>query len=108
MSWHLRFYRYTWFEDQSKSLEGLEFDDVVKRTESGDSDCLVAAGVMYHSRQEYSEARRYLFLAAEKCNCDAMIGVGLLHYRGHGVPENETEATRWFRLGAYEGNVTPE
>jgi len=106
MSWHLRFYKYKWFEDQSKALEGLEIDDLVKRAESGDTDCLVAVGVVRHSRQEYSDAMRYLSLAAENGNSSAMIGIGLLHYRGHGVPENEAEATRWFRLGAFKGNVT--
>jgi len=106
MSWHLRFYKYSWFEDQSKALEGLEFDDLVKRAEVGDTDCLVAVGVVHHSRQEYSDAMRYLSLAADKGNSDAMIGIGLLHYKGHGVPENEAEATRWFRIAAFKGNET--
>ena len=53
MSWHLRFYKYKWFEDQSKILEGLEIDDLVKRAESGDTDCLVAVGVVHQARQEY-------------------------------------------------------
>jgi len=106
MSWHLRFYKYKWFEDQSKALEGLELDDLVRRAESGDTDCEVAVGVVHHSRQEYSDAMRYLSLAAEKGNSNAMVGIGLLHYKGHGVPENEAEATRWFRIGAFKGNVT--
>ena len=106
MSWHLRFYKYKWFEDQSKALEGLEFDDLVKRAESGDTDCLVAVGVVHHSRQEYSDAMRCLSLAADRGNSNAMIGIGLLHYKGHGVPENEAEATRWFRMAAFKGNET--
>ena len=106
MSWHLRFYKYKWFEDQSKALEGLELDDLVKRAEVGDTDCLVAVGVVHHSRQEYSDAMRYLTLAADRGNSNAMIGIGLLHYKGHGVPENEAEATRWFRMAAFKGNET--
>jgi TPR repeat protein len=106
MSWHSRFYKYRWFEDQSKALEGLEFDNLVKRAESGDIDCLVAVGVVNKAREEYSDAMRYLSLAAEKGNSSAMIGIGLLHYRGQGVPENEPEATRWFRMGAMKGNET--
>ncbi|MGD0942124.1 MAG: tetratricopeptide repeat protein [Terracidiphilus sp.] len=81
-------------------------DDLVRRAESGDTDCEVAVGVVHHSRQEYSDAMRYLSLAAEKGNSNAMVGIGLLHYKGHGVPENEAEATRWFRIGAFKGNVT--
>jgi len=106
MSWHLRFYKYKWFENHAETLQGLEFDDLVKQAESGDTDCLVAVGVVHQTREEYSDAMRYLSLAAEKGNSSAMIGIGLLHYRGHGVPENEAEATRWFRMGALKGNET--
>jgi hypothetical protein len=38
MSWNLRFYKYKWFEDHSKALEGLEFDDLVRRAEGGDDE----------------------------------------------------------------------
>lgn len=106
MSWHLRFYKYKWFEDQSKALEGLEFDDLVRGAEAGDTDSEVAVAVVLQSRQEYSDAIRCLSLAAGKGNSNAMIGIGLLHYSGHGVPENEAEATRWFRMGALKGKDT--
>jgi uncharacterized protein len=106
MSWHSRFYKYTWFDARAEAVTGLEFGVITKRAESGDSECMVAVGVVHYSRQEYSEAIRWLSLAAEKGNTDAMIGLGLLHHKGQGVQQSEVEATRWFRLGAFKGNHT--
>ena len=36
---------------------------------------------------------------------DAQYNLGIIYDNGHGVPEDDTEATRWYRLAADQGHV---
>ena len=42
-------------------------------------------------------------LAAAEGNAAAQNNLGVAHVRGQGVPQNDTEAVRWFRLAADQG-----
>lgn len=42
---------------------------------------------------------------AEEGNAAVMYRLGAMYSRGSGVPRNETEAARWFRMGANAGNT---
>ena len=43
--------------------------------------------------------------AAEQGNVDAQYNLGFMYDNGEGVPEDDTEAVRWFRQAAEQGNV---
>ncbi len=42
---------------------------------------------------------------AEQGNANAQLYLGVLYARGDGVPEDDAEAVRWFRLAAEQGNA---
>jgi TPR repeat protein len=48
---------------------------------------------------------RYLRAAAESGDAMAMSNLAFAHLRGHGLPENESEAVGWFRRAAAAGSV---
>ncbi|MEJ6595360.1 tetratricopeptide repeat protein [Parasphingorhabdus sp.] len=46
-----------------------------------------------------------LLADAERGNADAQLNLGVIYLKGKGVPENEIEATKWYRLAAEQGNA---
>ena len=42
---------------------------------------------------------------AEQGDAKAQFNLGLMYATGEGVPENDTEAVRWFRMAAEQGNA---
>jgi TPR repeat protein len=42
---------------------------------------------------------------AEQGNADAQYNLGLIYDLGNGVPENDAEAVRWYRLAAEQGHA---
>jgi len=34
----------------------------------------------------------------------AQFSLGVMYYKGHGVPENDAEAVKWYRKAAEQGN----
>ncbi len=49
-----------------------------------------------------------LRLAAKQGNADAQFHLGCMYYDGHGVPQNYTEAVKWFHLAAEQGNASAQ
>ena len=48
--------------------------------------------------------KQYMSLAAQG-NADAQYGLGLLYFKGEGVPKNDALAVKWFRKAADQGNA---
>ncbi len=42
-------------------------------------------------------------MAAEKGDADAQLYLGVEYFDGEGVPEDDVEAVRWFRMAAEQG-----
>ena len=53
------------------------------------------------SGQDFEETKRL----AEQGNPNGQFVLGLMYDNGEGVPENDAEAVRWFRLAAEQGNA---
>ena len=68
----------------------------------------VAAGFLLAvspaSAQDY-EATRH---AAEQGDADAQYNLGVMYATGEGVPQDEAEAVRWYRLAAEQGIATAQ
>jgi TPR repeat protein len=47
-------------------------------------------------------------LLAEQGDANAQHNLGLMYYHGDGVPENYTEAVRWYRLAADQGYASAQ
>jgi hypothetical protein len=43
-------------------------------------------------------------MTAEQCSAFAQINLGLMYYKGEGVPQDDKEAAKWFRMSAEQGN----
>ena len=53
------------------------------------------------SGQDFEETKRL----AEQGYARAQYDLGVMYDEGDGVPENDVEAVRWFRLAAEQGNA---
>jgi TPR repeat protein len=53
----------------------------------------------------YPEALKILQPVAEQGNAEAQYGLGVMHWEGHGVPQNYGEAFNWFRKAATLGRA---
>ena len=47
-------------------------------------------------------------MAAEQGNADAQLILGYMYDTGRGIPQNDTEAVRWYRMAAEQGNATAQ
>jgi len=54
-------------------------------------------------RKDYPAAIRLLEPLARSGNAQAQLRMGLLHYHGHGVRENDAQALVWFEQAARQG-----
>jgi TPR repeat protein len=62
-------------------------------------------GYAAYERADYPVALRIWEPLAKKGNCAAQSLLGDMHYYGHGVPQNYTEAAKWYRLAAEQGQA---
>ena len=46
--------------------------------------------------------------AAEQGNAAAQFSLGLMYADGEGVPKDDAEAVRWYRLAAEQGNAAAQ
>ena len=53
------------------------------------------------SAQDYEATRD----AAEQGDADAQYNLGAMYVTGRGVPQDDAEALRWYRLAAEQGNA---
>ena len=56
------------------------------------------------SAQDY-EATRH---AAEQGDADAQFNLGVAYATGRGVPQDDAETVRWYRLAAEQGNASAQ
>jgi TPR repeat protein len=66
---------------------GGQFDDAIAAYERGD----------------YATAFRSMKPLAEKGDAKAQHNLGLMYYQGQGVPQNYSEAAKWYRRAAEQG-----
>jgi len=59
-------------------------------------------GFAASQRGDYTTALSLWFPLAQRGNPDAQFGIGMLYYRGHGVPQSYAEAMRWMLQAASE------
>lgn len=57
-----------------------------------------------HARGEFVTAMSLALPMAEQGNPQAQFLVGLMHTLGQGVPANQREAVKWFRMSAEQAN----
>src|SRR5262249_43795187 len=57
-------------------------------------------------KAEYAKALRIARPLADAGDARAEAVLGSAYYRGRGVPQNDSEAAKWFRLAADQGNAT--
>lgn len=55
--------------------------------------------------RDYARALRLLAPLAERDHAEAQIQLGLLYFHGHGVPEDDAAAFRWFGRAAALGSA---
>jgi TPR repeat protein len=60
-------------------------------------------GVAAHARGDYAAALRELRPLVEQGYPSAQFGLGTMYQKGKGVPENDAEAVKWYRLAAEQG-----
>ena len=59
-------------------------------------------GYAASARRDYETALSLWLPLAQRGNADAQFGIGMLYYRGQGVPQNYAEAMRWMLQAADE------
>lgn len=60
-------------------------------------------GLAAYERGDYATALREWQPLAERGNRVAQYDLGVLHYNGQGVPQDNSEAVKWYRLAAGQG-----
>jgi TPR repeat protein len=60
-------------------------------------------GIAALNRKDYPAAIRLLEPLAREGNAGAQLRLGLMHYHGHGVRENDAQALMWFDRAARQG-----
>jgi TPR repeat protein len=65
-------------------------------------------GAEAYQRKDYKEAVRLYRLSAEQGDARAQIFLGLMYYKGQGVPQDYKEAVKWFRLSAEQGEASAQ
>ncbi len=63
------------------------------------------AGVAAYKQGDYATALRELRPLAEQGNTNAQFMLGLMYYKGGGVPQDYAEAAKWYRKAAEQGNA---
>jgi TPR repeat protein len=66
---------------------------------------VVAAGLDAFRAGNYPKALKYLCPLADQGNAEAQAGLGFMYAIGKGVPKDDKEAAKWYRLAADQGNV---
>jgi TPR repeat protein len=61
-------------------------------------------GYAAYDRGDYATALHLSGPLAEKGDTSAQKSLGVMYAKGHGVPQNYAEASKWYRLAAAQGN----
>ena len=70
-----------------------------------DADELNSEGLRYYNSQNYEEAVKRWFKAAEQGHDYAQFNLGCCYYNGEGVSQNYEEEAKWFRKAAEQGHA---
>ena len=65
----------------------------------------IAEGVTAYNRGDYATALREFRPLAEQGIADAQNTLGVMYYKGQGVPEDDAKAAKWYRKAATQGNA---
>lgn len=60
------------------------------------------------ARGDFATALRHFRPLAERGDAMAQKSLGIMYFRGDGIPKDDTEAVRWFRLSAEQGNAVAQ
>ena len=63
----------------------------------------VDEGVVAYNRGDYATALREWRPLAEQGDAEAQFNLGLMYYKGRGVPQDYAEAVKWYRKAAEQG-----
>jgi TPR repeat protein len=63
-------------------------------------------GVAAYNNGDYATAYRIFPPLARNGIADAQYNLGLMYDHGHGVPQNDAEAVKWYRSAADQGHIT--
>jgi uncharacterized protein len=58
-----------------------------------------------YKRGDYAAALKLLWPQAAQGNAEAQNNLGLMYYRGQGIPQDRAEAASWFRMAAEKGHA---
>ena len=58
-----------------------------------------------YERQDYKTAYKLWLPLAKQGNAEAQLNLGVMYYKGRGVPQDYQEAVKWYRLSAEQGNA---
>lgn len=57
---------------------------------------------------DFAKAAKWYRLAAEQGDAYAQLNLGMMYYRGEGVPQIYQEAVKWYRMAAEQGNANAQ
>lgn len=71
----------------------------------GNAQAGLAEGVAAINKGDFKAALVELQPLAEQGNADAQFNLGLMYFNGTGVPQDDQQALKWFRLAAEQGDA---
>ena len=83
------------------TVAALVIASTVQTAAAGTIDDAIAA----YDRGDYETAAVHLHVAAELGNAWAQNNLGVMYQNGEGVPQDDAEAVRWYRLAAEQGDA---
>ena len=69
------------------------------------ADYYFTRGQSYDQQQNYPEAAKWFLKAAELGHAGAQSKLGVLYFKGLGVPQDHAEALKWVRMAAEQGHA---
>jgi uncharacterized protein len=59
-------------------------------------------------REDYETAYKLFLPLAEQGDADAQFNLGVMYDEGEGVPQDDKEAVKWWRLSAEQGDASSQ
>ncbi len=103
-------------KEQSKAEQGdkrgdelfAEFTRLRQAAETGEPQALFDFGAYFYQQRNYASAREWWGKAAAAGMVRAQIQLAMLYRDGDGGPQDKTEAARWFRKAAEQGDAAAQ
>ena len=94
-------------------VASVDFNEIKKLAEKGDSDAQYKLGQMYRKgkgiSRDYKQAAYWYTKAAEQGNAHAQFFLGKMYWMGKGIPQDEKQAVKqavyWWTKAAEQGNA---